>query len=184
MAQSVDREAVRPLRRAEFDRLVEAGVFREERVELLYGMVLRMSPHGPAHDGVLQKLQNLLFRALDPRAELRVQSAFAASDGSEPEPDLVVVPPGDYTRAHPSKALLIVEIADSSLAHDRNVKAKLYAECGIEEYWIVNLTEARIEVYTQPEPDGFQRVRSFLRGERLSLVAFADVVIAVDDVLP
>jgi len=180
MAQSMPR----PLDRAEYDRLVEAGVFREQRVELLYGTVLPMSPHGPAHDGVLQKLQKLLFRALDPRAELRIQSAFAASDGSEPEPDLAVVRPGDYTRAHPSSAFLIVEVADSSLSHDRNVKSKLYAECRIEEYWIVSLAETQIEVYTQPELGRFKEIRPFLRGERITLAAFGDVVVAVDDVLP
>jgi Uma2 family endonuclease len=184
MAQSIDRQSIRPLRRTEYDRLVEAGVFREERVELLYGMVLRMSPHGPAHDGVLQKLQELLFRALDRRAGLRIQSAFAASDGSQPEPDLAVVAPGDYTRAHPSSASLIVEVAESSLSHDRNVKAKLYAECGIPEYWIVNLVEARIEVYTEPESGRFKTIRPYVRGERITLVTFVDVVIAVDDVLP
>lgn len=98
-------DRLRPLRRVEYDRLVEMGAFEGQRVELLYGMVVAMSPHGPPHDSSIEELNELLVRALAGRARVRIQFAFAASDGSEPEPDVAVVPKGpttSRTRRRPS----------------------------------------------------------------------------------
>src|SRR5688572_12591292 len=119
-------ESVRPLRRCEYEQLIQSGAFEGERVELLYGVVVQMSPHGTRHDGVVQRLTRLLLLGLDPRAGVRIQSAFAAASGSQPEPDVAVVAPGDYLTAHPSSAHLIIEVADSSLPIDHGLKAKLY----------------------------------------------------------
>ena len=166
-----------------YERMVELGLFEEERVELLYGVIVRMSPHGPEHDAVLERLTDLLTRALASRARVRIQSGFAASDGSEPEPDVVVVPPGNYDDAHPSKAWLIIEVAQSSLAKDRGPKARLYAESAVEEYWIVNLVGNAIEVHTEPSEGRYRSVKSFERGERLRLRHFPDVEIEVARIL-
>ena len=94
--------------------MVALGLFEDERVELIDGVVLCMSPEGAPHGATIQRLNQILVLALYPRAAVRVQSSFAASDGSEPEPDVAVVRAGDYDDAHPSKADLIIEVADDS----------------------------------------------------------------------
>lgn len=176
-------EAVRPLRRVEYERLVLLGCFENERVELLYGTVVRMSPHGAPHDAVVQRLTRLLVPALLGRADVRVQSAFAAADSSEPEPDVAVVPPGDYDEAHPSAAWLIIEVAASSLTLDRGIKARLYAESCVPEYWVVNLPDRLIEVHSEPVGGAYTRVTPFRPGEAIRLGRFPDVEVPVASVL-
>lgn len=163
--------------------MVELGLFEGERVELLYGVIVRMSPHGPEHDGTLGRLTEHLIRGLAGRAKVRVQSGFAASDGSEPEPDIAVVPLGDYDDEHPSAAWLIVEVAKSSLAKDMGPKARLSAESGIEEYWVVNLVDDRIEVHAGPRDGLYRHLQRCSRGDRIRLRHFPEVEIAVSDVL-
>jgi hypothetical protein len=97
-------EQIRPLRRVEYDKLIELGAFDSERIELLNGALVPMSPTGPSHSSSVQKLATLLLPALLGRAAVRVQSPFAALELSEPEPDIVVAPPGDYDTEHPSSA--------------------------------------------------------------------------------
>ena len=143
-----------------------------------------MSPHGPAHDAPLDRLTELLILALGTRAKVRVQSAFVAADDSQPEPDLCVVPRREYDAAHPDSAFLIIEVAVSSLNKDRNVKAALYAESAIPEYWIVNVSERCIEVHREPEAGGYRSVQSFHHGEVIQLQQFPDVFVKVDVVLP
>jgi Uma2 family endonuclease len=176
-------ETPRPLRREEYDRLVAMGAFEGERVELLRGVIVRMSPHGPGHDAPLDRLNELFIRALGSRAKVRVQSAFVASGGSEPEPDVCIVPRRDYDLAHPDEAYLIVEVADSSLHKDRGVKAALYAESRIGEYWIVNVIDKTIEVHTGPADGRYGTVQAYRNGQSIQLQHFPDVVVKVDDIL-
>jgi Uma2 family endonuclease len=175
---------VRPLRRIEFDELVKAGLFEDERVELLYGSLVRMSPTKPPHDGVIQRLTELFVLALYRRAAIRIQSSFAAGDISEPQPDVAVVPPGDYLDAHPTVAWLLIEVAESSRRKDRGTKAPLYAECGVPEYWVVDLSAGLIEVYGDIVQGEYTRVVPYAKGERIALSRFPDVVIDVAEVLP
>ncbi len=184
MANAIDRSLVRGLRRTEYETLAELGAFGDERVELLYGMVVAMSPKGPRHESALQRLTRIFVRQFDGRATVRIQAPFAASDGSEPEPDLALVPLGEYDDAHPTLAHLLVEVAQSSLEIDRTTKAQLYAECGVPEYWIVNLVDGLVEVHTEAARGAYARVTPFRRGESVTLREFPDVGIAVDDVLP
>lgn len=176
-------EHVRPIRRVEYDRMVEAGVFGQDRVELLFGMIVRMTPHGPPHDATLDRLAEILFAAVPPATKVRVQSSFAATDGSEPEPDLVVVPRRDYDDAHPSEALLVVEVAVSSLAIDRGAKARLYAECGIPEYWVVDVVGKVVEVHTEPEGSSYRTITQRRKGDTIELVALPDLLVVVDTFL-
>lgn len=176
-------DSVRPISRAEYEKMVELDMFADERVELLYGIIVTMTPTKPPHDGALQRLNRLLVLALDPHAAVRIQSSFAASDGSEPEPDVAIVPPGDYDDAHPSEAWLIVEVAETSLAKDRTVKARLYAGSGVQEYWIVNLVDGLIEVHTDIVNGAYARVAPYRKGEAITVQKFPDVKIAVADVL-
>ncbi|HVH43834.1 MAG TPA: Uma2 family endonuclease [Labilithrix sp.] len=173
----------RPIRRDEYEKMVELGFFRNERVELLYGVIVRMSPHGPPHDSAIQRLNELLVPALVGRASVRIQSAFAASDGSEPEPDIAIVPRGDYRAAHPARAFALIEVADSSLETDRGPKAKLYAEGGVEEYWVVNVRDGIVEVHSDIVRGSYTRTVPYRRGARIALAAFPDVEISVDDIL-
>jgi Uma2 family endonuclease len=176
-------ESIRPLRRVEYDKLIELGAFQDERIELLEGVLVPMSPIGPPHNSAVQKLNAILVPALAGRAAVRIQSSFAALDLSEPEPDVAVVPSGDYDTANPDWAYLIIEVAESSLSRDRGVKQRLYASCGVPEYWIVNLAERAIEVYTDPAHGAYGKVLRYEHGQALRPIHFADLELRVSDVM-
>lgn len=114
---------------------------------------------------------------------MRVQLPVNAPDESEPQPDFAVVEPRDFDDEHPSSAFLLVEVSDSSLRYDRATKAPLYAEMGVPEYWIVNVAAGEIEVHTDPKDGRFRQVRTLSKGESITLVTFADVTVAVSDVV-
>jgi len=183
MASSSTAEVIRPLHRSEYEQLVALGAFQNERVELLEGALVAMSPIGAPHNSAVQSLTELLVLALNRRATVRCQMSFAAQELSEPEPDLAVVPRGSYATEHPTVAHLVIEVAESSLALDRGKKLRLYANCGVPEYWIVNLTERCIEVHTEPSPGAYARCFRYERGQSVRLSGFPDVSIAVADVL-
>lgn len=182
---AIEREWIRPLRRTEYEQLAAAGAFEDERVELLFGQLVVMSPTDPTHDTSVMVLNRLLVRALGERAWVRPQCSFAASDESEPLPDLVVCADASYWREHPTRAQLVVEVARSSLRKDRKVKAPLYAGASVDEYWIVDLEGGCLLVLRDSDGEGDWRSRQTLhRGETVSPLAFPDVVIAVADILP
>lgn len=172
-------EERRPLKRVEYDRLVTLGVFEDERIELLYGVLVTMSPKTPAHTSPISQLNRLLVRALLDRATVRVQSPYYAVDESEPEPDLAVVPEKSYKAAHPERAYLVVEVAVSSAKKDRMVKGPLYARSGVDEYWLVDVTNETVEVYRDPSPEGFATMTRFGVAGTLTVAAFADVTVSV-----
>ena len=174
-------EQFRPLRRAEYDQLVALGTFEGERIELIDGALRRMSPIGPPHTSTVDYLTELLVLALVGRARVRVQGSLAATELSEPEPDFCILPLGDYHSAHPSRAHLVIEVSDSSLRYDREEKARLYAVCGVPEYWIVNLVDRVVEVHRQPSAGCYREVTTVPKGARLRLLAFPDTELAVDD---
>jgi Uma2 family endonuclease len=183
--KELEPERIRPLQRAEYDRMVELGFFGDdERVELLRGALVAMSPQGPVHAYVIERLNKLLIEAVGDRARVRPQAPFAASDLSEPEPDLAVYPPGHDVRTHPREALLVVEIADSSLRKDRGIKSEIYAEAAVPEYWIVDLVHEVVEVRTDPSNGRYARLDVRRRGERVALASLPDVVLAVAEFLP
>ncbi len=169
----------RRLTRVEYDRMVQLGFFGDERLELLHGMVIAMSPIGPPHREVVDLLTEALVLALHGRARVSTQNPFVASDDSEPEPDLAVVPLGTYRTDHPHRAFLVIEVADSSLDADRDVKGPLYASSGVPEYWLVNLVDEVVEVYTDPVGGRYRSARAASIGETLHPAAFPDVAVAV-----
>jgi Uma2 family endonuclease len=175
-------ESFRPLRRVEFEQLAALGAFEDERVELLDGVLVPMSPIGTRHASATDALTEILVRALAGRARVRIQNPFAASDISEPQPDVLVAPLGDYRADHPADALLIIEVAESSLPKDRGAKLRIYAEKNTPEYWIVDVAAQRIEVYTEPSVGKFQSLRVFAPGVAIALVRFPDVSVQVADV--
>lgn len=176
---------VRPLRRAEYDQLVDLGVFGEdEHIELLGGALVAMSPQGDVHSDCASLLMTMLIRALGGRASVKAHSPFAAGEYSQPEPDVAVYPPRTYGGAHPDTAFLIVEVADSSLRKDRGIKSEIYAEAGVPEYWIVDLARGAVEVRTAPSDGHYTRTVTYGRGDSIALAAFPDLALALDDFLP
>jgi len=140
----------------EYHQMGEAGIIAEEqRVELINGEIVEMSPINSPHGGVVNLLNNLLHKLLSDQYIISVQNPVELGKYSEPEPDLTVLVhrPDFYAKSHPtpSDVLLIIEVADSSLQKDREVKLPLYAEASIPEVWIINLPERQVEVYRQPK---------------------------------
>src|SRR5690349_13016770 len=130
-AASACEGEVRPLHRVEYDRLVELGCFADERIELLEGTLVRMSPQGPRHHGCIQALLDCLFPQVGGRAKVRVQGPLAAGESSEPEPDLALVEPAAYRTEHPSAAFLVIEVAATSVRKDLVTMARIYAAAGV-----------------------------------------------------
>jgi Uma2 family endonuclease len=177
-------ERIRPLSRAEYEGLVERGAFADERIELLYGQLVEMSPQNPAHAQVIRQLTKMLQRALGERADVQAQLPIALRDDSEPEPDVALVPAGDHSRHHPTSAFLAVEVADSSLQKDRLIKSRLYAEAGVPEYWVVNLKDQLLERCTEPAEGTYRKVENLARHDSVRLFAFPDVELRVSSFLP
>jgi Uma2 family endonuclease len=177
-------DRVRPLRRVEYDQLVDAGLLANEKVELIRGLIVRMSPQGARHAAAVQKLNYLLMAALGrlEQAVIRVQSPLALGGDSEPEPDLAAVPPGSYKDDHPTAAFLVIEVAESSLSEDRVVKGALYAENGLPEYWMVDTARERVEVHSDIVGGAYTRVTPHGHGETISSFALAGLRVAVDDI--
>lgn len=180
----LDPDERRPLRRAEYDRLIELGMFNGENIELLHGHLVLREPQGPEHFDITGRIHELLLRALGDRARVFSHSGIAATEDSEPEPDVLVVPPGDYRREKPSTALLLVEVSHSSLKRDRSVKADLYEAVGVPEYWIVDLVHRIVEVRDRPANGTYGRLRTVGPDERIALVTFPDVSFSFEQILP
>ena len=140
--------------RLEYERLVELGVFQPgERLELLDGVLTVREPQGSRHAATIRRVLAALRRALGDAWQIDSQLPVALDDDSEPEPDIAVVPrdQGAYRDAHPSHAVLIVEVADSSYRTDHDYKASLYARARVPEYWIIDLVHDGVEVHREPE---------------------------------
>lgn len=176
----LDALAIPPrLTRAEYDELVERGEFIDQRVELIRGRIVEMSPQGPLHSAVIRRLNKLLIIAVGDHAEVQPQSPLAISDDSEPEPDFAIIEAGDYDNAHPRTALLLIEVSNSSLMKDRGEKGPLYAAAGIPEYWIIDVVAKTVEVYLHPEAGEYQSVVTRTHGDVLRPTRLPMVEVAV-----
>jgi Uma2 family endonuclease len=176
-------DRIRRLKRVEYDQLVDSGLLQDSRVELLLGVLVDMSPQGPRHAEVVSRIAERFTRDLTPAQRVRVQSPLALSDDSEPEPDVAVVPAGDYWSAHPSRALLVVEVAETSLLKDRGIKTALYATAGVPEFWLVNLAEQIIEVHRRPLAGRYDEVVRVDSTGTLTSEAFPNVRIMASEIL-
>ncbi|HEX7185073.1 MAG TPA: Uma2 family endonuclease [Thermoanaerobaculia bacterium] len=182
-----------PLRRLftrdEYYAMAEAGILKPaDRVELIEGEIFRMTPIGKGHAGCVNHVNRLFTAPLADRAVVAVQNPVYLNNFSEPEPDIAVLRfRSDFYRGDhptPDDVLLLIEVADSSLEHDRRRKIPLYARSGIPETWLVNLNDNVLEVYRAPSRDGYREVRRLRRGDRIAPLAFPDLVIPVDAILP
>ncbi|MYC28817.1 MAG: Uma2 family endonuclease [Chloroflexi bacterium] len=174
---------------AEYYRMADVGILGpDERVELIEGDIIVMAPIGPGHAGSVDIIGNLFVRKLGEGFIVRSQNPIHLDDGSEPQPDIVVAFHRDdyYTSAHPTPVdiLLTVEVAQSSLEYDRDIKAHLYGRNAIPETWVRNLPEDCIERFTEPGPDGYLQHTIHRRGESITPGSLPDLVLAVEDLLP
>jgi Uma2 family endonuclease len=160
---------------------VERGVLVGEPIELLRGQLVTVMPQGTRHGNIVAWLGRELTLALGRDYMVRQQLPLAATDDSEPEPDIAVTRDEPDRRSHPSSALLVIEVADSLLDRDREDKVSIYAQAGVPEYWIVDVKTATVEVRTCPMRDGYLCVVTFGRGDVLRPTELAGIEIAVAD---
>jgi Uma2 family endonuclease len=173
--------------RAEYYRMAEVGILgRHDRVELIKGEIIEMSPIGRRHVAFVTNLTELLVVRLAGRARVSVQAPVALAEDTEPQPDLAVLRrrrvPYKEREAWAEDAVLLIEVADSSLAYDRSTKLRLYAEAGIPEYWVVDCISEAVEVHRTPGPDGYRDVTRVTGTATLALQAFPDVELTTAEI--
>jgi len=172
----------------EYHRMAEAGILDEdERVELLDGEVVAMSPIGRRHAACVDRLTHWLTATLGNRAIVRVQNPIALDAHSEPEPDLALLRPRDdfYATRTPGPAdiTLVIEVADTTIDKDRKVKLPLYARHGIVEVWLIDLIKDAVEVHRSPSPDGYADVQRLTGDQSVTCLAHAELNFAADALL-
>ena len=170
-----------------YQRLAELGVLREnDRVELIAGQVVEMSPIGDRHASCVRRLNQLFSRSLSGAAIVDVQNPVVLGEHDAPQPDVVLLKPRpDAYLRHPraTDILLIIEVADTTLAYDRDIKIPLYARAGIPEAWLVDLHGNALSRYRSPGPDGYSDVVIVKRGEALRPLLVPDIEIRAKEIL-
>ncbi|MFB2882008.1 Uma2 family endonuclease [Floridanema aerugineum] len=172
----------------QYHQMIEAGILTEDdRVELIRGEIVEMTPINRRHSAHVSRLNELFILRLAQLVTVGVQNPVELNDTSEPQPDISLLrrKADFYESGHPKPQdiLLLVEVADTTVESDREIKIPLYAENGIVEVWLVDINEQCIEVYREPSPNGYQNIQRFVRGENLSILAFPEIIISVDEVL-
>lgn len=161
--------------RARFDQLVELGAFEGQQVELVRGELVDMSPQGLGHGNILEFLTDLLAPALTGRARVRIQLPFIVDEDTELIPDVAIIDKKTPKTAQPSTALLVIEVSDSSTRYDRIVKAPLYAQANVAEYWLIEAKKKCIEVFSSPKHGEYAKQSRITKGS-LSVSGF-DVLV-------
>jgi hypothetical protein len=174
--------------RQEYHRMAEAEILHEDdRVELIDGDIIQMTPIGRRHAASVAELNRLLLTAVGPRALLWPQNPITLSDDTEPQPDIVLLRPraDRYLEddAHPADVLLLVEVADTSQRYDRRVKLPRYGRAGVPEVWIVDLPGEVVEVCRRPTRRGYAQIERVGRGGSVAPEAFPDIRLSVDAIL-
>ncbi|MGH3090591.1 MAG: Uma2 family endonuclease [Rubrobacteraceae bacterium] len=182
------REARHRFNVDEFYRMGEAGIFDEKsRVELIEGEVVEMNPIGSHHAGNVKRLNALFTEKVRGAAIVDVQNPVQLSEHCQPQPDLALLKPRDdfYSESHPTPedVILLVEVADTSLAHDRDVKVPLYARYGIPEYWIIDLSGREILAHSRPEDGKYRITERVKSGDTLVCRSLPDLSVKVEEVL-
>jgi Uma2 family endonuclease len=172
----------------EYHRMGEVGIFDEDdRVELIEGELIQMTPIGPRHAANVGRLTDLFTERLQRRVIVWVQNPVHLSPDSEPEPDIALLRRrADYYATglpRPEDVLLIIEVADTSLGYDRDTKVPLYAAAGIPEVWIADLQGDRLRVFRDPDAGEYRRVEVLTRNDSVAPLAFPDLQLSVDELL-
>ena len=170
-----------------YQRLAELGVLREnDRVELIAGQVVEMSPIGDHHASCVRRLNRLFSRHLLAVAIVDVQNPVVLGEHDAPQPDLVLLKPrADGYPNHPraTDILLVIEVADTTLTYDRDIKIPLYARAAIPEAWVVDLAADRVEMYRDPIADRYRRLRPATRGDVLTPLQLPNLTLSADEIL-
>ena len=179
--------ARRLFNREEYHRMGEVGILKlTDHVELIRGEIVEMSPMGPRHYAFVNNLNRLLVVRLTDRAIVAVQGPIVLAEDSEPEPDIAVIRlrtvPYKEREAFREDALLLIEVAESSLAYDRSTKLRLYAEAGIPEYWVVDCLAESVEIHRGPDAGRYRDVSRVEGAASVSPQAFPDVVLSLADI--
>jgi len=172
----------------QYHQMADSGILTQsDRVELIRGEIIEMSPIGTRHAACVMRLIALFSKKLSDRAIVNIQNPVALDDTSELQPDVTLLQPRQdfYESAHPqaSDIFLIVEVADTTAKCDREIKIPLYAQENITEVWLVEINQQGIEVYRDPTANGYQAVQKFRPGQTLSIQAFPDVNLTVNEIL-
>lgn len=172
----------------DYQRMGQTGILSsEDRVELIDGEVVAMSPIGPRHSACIDRATRALVILLGDKAIVRIQSSVRLNRYNEPEPDVVLLQPqADFYASRlpgPADILLVIEVAESSLDYDREVKAPLYAGSGVPEYWIVDLNSNQLVCYSDPAGGAYRTPRHHRRGESVTPVLLPESSIVVDDLI-
>lgn len=172
----------------DYHKMGTVGILSEDdRVELIEGEIVEMTPIGSRHAGCVNRLNKLFSERMGRHAILSVQNPICLGERSEPQPDLALLRARAdyYASAHPEPGdiLLVVEVAETSTDYDREVKVALYSRAGIPETWLVDLESELVEVYRNPCSKGYSEIQRAVRGRGLAPQAFPDVEFAVDDIL-
>ena len=172
----------------EYYRMAEVGLLSaDDRVELIDGEIVEMSPIGSTHGGTVKRSSAFLNRKLGESVIVSVQDPIRLNDFSEPQPDLALLKPREdfYSKSHPTPedVLVVIEVADTSVDYDRNVKLPLYARAGIPEAWLMVLSKDVIEVYSQPKNGKYQKVQRLKRGKTLVSPTMTGFSCRVEDLL-
>lgn len=172
----------------EYQRIGEAGILGEDdRVELIDGEIVTMSPVGSSHSAAVDRATQRLVLRIGERAIVRVQGPVRLDTYNEPQPDITILRPRDdfYRPGHPHPAdvLLVIEVAETSLRYDRDVKAPLYARAGIVEYWLADLTGRTVTCHASPQEGRFRETTVHGSGESLSPRSLPGIAIAVEDLV-
>jgi Uma2 family endonuclease len=173
--------------------MADVGLFQDRRVELIEGQVIEMSPMKSSHATGVELVALALRQLFISGYYVRDQKPLVLSDLSEPEPDIAVVTGSirDYSQSHPTQAVLVVEVSDSTLVYDRKVKGSLYAKATIPEYWILNLIDQTLEVYRDPQPDpegafgySYCSITTYTGEKRVKPLAINEGSVDIADLLP
>jgi Uma2 family endonuclease len=172
----------------QYHQMIESGILTDrDRVELLQGEIIEMSPIGRQHAACVDRLTELLIGELRGKAIIRVQNPIQLSNKSEPQPDFSILQrrPDFYAEDHPqpSDIFALIEVSDSTIEFDRTVKIPLYAQNNIVEVWIVDLNAEVVQVYRDPSEVGYQQLQTFRRGQAIAFQAFRDIQLTVDQLL-
>jgi Uma2 family endonuclease len=166
----------------QYHRMVDAGVWDERHVELLNGVVVEMAPEGIPHASQRTKAQNYLIKQLGEQAIVRVSAPITLPNGSEPEPDIAIVQPGedeyDSHHPYPENIVWLMEFSQTSLDKDLGIKADIYAAEGIPEYWVVNLRKNSLIVFRNPVSGNYQACQELTSGT-ISPVRFPELILDV-----
>jgi Uma2 family endonuclease len=177
----------RPISADEYGQMIESGVLtKDDHVELIEGEIIPEEPKSSRHAAGVRRLNHHLQKNLSSRALVDVQNRLKVGDWSQPQFDLaLLVKRADYYTETPTAAdaFLIVEIADTSVAYDRSIKAPLYGRHEIREHWLLDLPAGILEVYRQPSLTGYRKIQRLHRGDAIAMEAFPDVVFSVSDLL-